>query len=263
MFMLAVSGKKQSGKDTLVNYLHPIFERSGRVAYFSFADSLKQFLEYGMGIPHECLWGTDNQKNQLTDFKWENLPLKIRWDNSGRPKEESLRNYERWFEANSHGDEFAWSKFVNDFIFHLPMQLRKGPMTAREVMQVFGTDLMRNMFDDKIWVNATFREMNREAPDFALLPDMRFPSELDPWIAHGGYIIRLMRDVSDGDPHPSETSFDGWNWESYGDRVLVVHKDATIEEVREQAVEWLKTKTEGVDYGEGYPSPQVSSKEDS
>ena len=79
-------------------------------------------------------------------------------------------------------------------------------------MQVFGTDVMRQMFDDCIWVNATFRSIRRDNPDIALIPDTRFPSELRAIYANNGYVIRLTRNVYMQDRHPSETALDDWNW---------------------------------------------------
>ena len=204
-FMLAISGKKQSGKDTLVNYLHPIFESVGQVQYFTFADQLKKFLIEGMGLDPKSVWGSDEDKNKLTNYTWDNLPYDILVSNK--------------------------KKGTN--------QLRSGLMSGREIMQVFGTDIMRNFFDDKIWVNSCFRSIKKSKPDFALLSDMRFPSELDPWISNGGYIIRLMRDASKGDSHPSEIALDYYDWDRFYNKVLVIPENATKKECLELAIEWI------------------------
>jgi len=204
-FTIAVSGKKQSGKDTLVDFLDPLFSSSGTVESFSFADELKKFLIVGLGLKHEGLYGTNEQKNELTEYLWDNFPYEIRRSNA-----------------------------LNDSI-----DPRSGPMTNREIMQVFGTDIMRSYFDDKIWVNSCFRSIEKSGVDVAFVPDMRFPSELNPWIEQDGLIIRLMRDVSEGDSHSSETALDDWDWEQYGDRVLVIPEDSSIEDCRRLTLEWL------------------------
>lgn len=204
-FTIAVSGKKQSGKDTLVDFLDPIFSSSGTVESFSFADELKKFLITGLGLKHEGLYGTNEQKNELTEYLWDNFPYEIRRSNALNGSNEP----------------------------------RSGPMTNREIMQVFGTDIMRSYFDDKIWVNSCFRSIEKSGVDVAFVPDMRFPSELNPWIEQDGLIIRLMRDVSEGDSHSSETALDGWDWEQYEDRVLVVAEDASINECRKLVLQWL------------------------
>ena len=158
-----------------------------------------------MGLEPSSVWGSNEDKNRPTSYVWDKLPYEIR-------------------KANA---------------FPGTTEARTGPMSGREIMQVFGTDIMREFFDDKIWVNSCFRAITTVDPDFALLPDMRFPSELDPWIKEGGYIIRLMRDVSEGDKHSSETALDDWDWAQYGDRVLLVPEDASKEQCASIAIEWL------------------------
>lgn len=204
-FMLAVSGKKQSGKDTLVRYLNPIINAAGRVEYFSFADQLKKFLIDAMGIDYSSVWGSDEEKNKPTNYFWDKLPYDIRRSNA-KPGT---------YEA------------------------RTGPMSGREIMQVFGTNIMRELFDDKIWVNACFRDIQSRNPDFALLADMRFPSELSPWVSNNGFIIRLLRDVSNGDSHSSETALDYFDWDQFGDKVLIIPPEATKRECLEMSLKWL------------------------
>lgn len=43
---------------------------------YSFAFRLKQTLEIVFGIPHENLYGTEEQKNELSHLKWEDMPDK-------------------------------------------------------------------------------------------------------------------------------------------------------------------------------------------
>lgn len=204
-FMLAVSGKKQSGKDTLVSYLNPIMKAAGRVEYFSFADQLKKFLIEGMGIDPSSVFGSNEEKNRPTNYFWDKLPYDIRRSNA-RPGTNEART---------------------------------GPMSGRELMQVFGTNIMRELFDDRIWVNSCFRNIKSNNPDFALLADMRFCSELEPWISSNGFIIRLLRDVSNGDTHPSETALDYFDWDQFGDRVLTVPPEATKKECLEMSLGWI------------------------
>jgi len=92
-------------------------------------------------------------------------------------------------------------KFVS--IFYLT-----GFMTARSIMQIVGTDIFRNFFDDNIWVNATLRNIEKSDARVILISDVRFPSEVTSLIDEGGYVIRLLRDVCETDSHSSETALD-------------------------------------------------------
>tara|TARA_B100000614_G_scaffold262909_1_gene300925 strand:+ start:425065 stop:425871 length:807 start_codon:yes stop_codon:yes gene_type:complete len=242
-FILAVSGKKQSGKSTLVDFLVEWFENEGLIVKaYSFADSLKEFLVNAMGLRPEQVYGTDAEKNSLTDYRWETLPLKVRWQNSGKPAETFLRAHEGNYAMHPGGKEMAWAAFVKSHWQTISKDLRTGPMSGREMMQVFGTDIMREMFDDRIWVNATFRSICKDDPDIALIPDLRFPSEIRGLEENDGYIIRLTRDVSGGDPHPSETALDDFDWDkiSHQDGMArVVPAEASIEDVRAAALNFI------------------------
>jgi hypothetical protein len=114
---LVMSGKKQVGKDTAANFAKDILNKHGlSVTISAFAEPIKQFCNEVLGISYELMNGTDEQKNSLTEYLWDNMPIDIR-----------LRHYKKTF---------------------LGCKLsRKGPMTVREVMQVFGTDICRTYFD--------------------------------------------------------------------------------------------------------------------
>jgi hypothetical protein len=70
MKILGISGRKQSGKDTLKNYL---VEHSPRlfpyktVRSFAFADPLKETVQLLTGCHRIDLWGTDENKNQVCE----------------------------------------------------------------------------------------------------------------------------------------------------------------------------------------------------
>jgi len=249
-FILGISGKKQSGKDTLLANIGP--KLNGLVKKYSFADGLKNFLVEVMGLSQEQVWGTDEQKNTITNYTWENIPEFIRWENGGRWVsysdgaikaqlpffEEALAKQGRiWFSPERLYWELALSK-------NNPINLKTGKMSARELMQVFGTDICRRMFSQYIWVNATFNLIKKDKVDFAVLTDLRFPSELSGVCSNNANVVRLTRDVSKGDQHPSEIALDNYNWNSLGDKVLIVPNNLNIDETADFVWSWLSTKIE-------------------
>ena len=210
--IIGLSGKKQSGKNTasdhIIEYLSENFELPNGIKTFSFADALKQKICIDvLGIEYEQCYGTNEQKDSPTVYLWENLPREIRYH-------------------NRLGEEYASNGEVCRHI------LPKGPMTAREIMQVVGTDLFRHYFDDNIWVNATFREILRVKPDVAIISDVRFPSEVNGVISNGGFIVRLLRNVCETDNHESETALDDYDFESARkDKVCVLdNREMSIEQ---------------------------------
>ena len=83
-FIVGVSGKKQSGKNTVCKYLSKMIQlkASRTCKIYSFADALKEKVCIDvMGLSKEQCYGTDEQKNTLTGYRWENLPQEIKYNN--------------------------------------------------------------------------------------------------------------------------------------------------------------------------------------
>lgn len=210
--LIGLSGKKQAGKNTAANqiiaqYLNGQFcgsldigdrgqllWRDGdgegemeigfghieeRLTVLAFADEIKAFCVNVLGLSHDQCWGTDEQKDTLTHLMWDGLPKSV-W-----------HKYARFDD-----DETSFG--------HWPT----GPMTAREVMQVFGTDIMR-AWDEDVWVRPCMRKVEEASTKLVLITDVRFPNELEAIHERGGKVIRLLRDPLGGeDKHDSETALD-------------------------------------------------------
>lgn len=280
--VIGVSGKKQSGKTSLCEYLSLWFYCSGfmklsteeqsllrglgsvrisqvgddppqlvfcsngepvsesetdkviraagkHVKMYSFADPLKQLLcNKVLGVPLENLYGTDDQKNADTDYLWDRLPESIRCAYSDE--------YETWT-----------SEYQRDFggrgrEIHSCKKPRSGPMSGRELMQVVGTDVFRQMFDEQVWVNATFNVIASDDIQVALIADCRFESEIDAILKNDGYVIRLNRKAGGEDSHPSETALDGYPFDELelsGRGIVVDNDDLTINQKNQFVTEWM------------------------
>jgi len=160
-------------------------------------------------IPFECVYGTDEQKNQLQEhLLWENMP----------------------------GDTSDIGP--NGKICH-----HKGPMTARQFMQFFGTDVMRKIYEP-IWVNACIKKIQQEQSGLAIIADVRFPNEAKAIEQAGGKVVRLTREVHE-DNHSSEVALDDYPFTDYIDNkiesidVLMVKVKQFYRSLKEQNVSYL------------------------
>ena len=81
---------------------------------------------------------------------------------------------------------------------------KSGFMTAREFLQYFGTDVCRRIRPD-IWTSSCLKRILSSGTDFAIVPDVRFPNEVEAIQKAGGKVIRLTRKPFQ-DSHSSETS---------------------------------------------------------
>lgn len=217
--ILAFSGKKQSGKNTLCNFLHGHQLRSfgiidafditsegelivdtltrdeqGRekkgkgaiditrmdiefaiwamdnvwpfVKHYAFATALKEVCVGLFEISKESLYGTNEQKNAMTQYTWEEMPVKVKG--------------------------------------------KTGLMTSREFMQYFGTDICRKIYPD-VWTNRTIKDIQSEESKLAIVTDARFENEVEAIQKAGGKVIRLTRDSDLIDSHKSELALDKYD----------------------------------------------------
>ena len=226
--IIGISGKKQSGKSTSANWFHGLvlkeqglvedfnidangklaietFNQSGQkgwgefdvgrtddafveyaeeamwphVKVYSFADTLKNLAVHLFGLRPEQVYGSEADKNSSTQLLWENMPKAL-------------------------GSQILKVKAAPDAV--RSFNWKSGPMTAREFMQFFGTEIMRKMYPN-IWVDNTIKKILAESSELAVIPDVRFPNEVEAILANGGQVIRLTR-VHEEDDHASETCLD-------------------------------------------------------
>lgn len=211
--IVMMSGKKQSGKTSAGNHLACMFfnkkqnndclkiNDEGEIIYshngilipreelsellrengcsiYSFADPLKEFCVDVLGLDYCQCYGSDKEKNSFTKIKWDSLPVSVRW------------------------------KYRKS-----PLLPRSGFMTAREVMQVVGSDIVRKMKGDA-WARAIFNKIDKSGTSLAIVNDARFPNEIHHGIKRGAVVVRLLRRAFD-DEHVSEKALDGYPLENY------------------------------------------------
>ena len=93
-------------------------------------------------------------------------------------------------------------------------------ITPRHVLQVFGTECMRQGFFDGVWVSLVKKKIKDNPETNWVLPDTRFPNEVNMIKSIGGSVWRITRGkdpewftkyITEGveptDTHPSE-----WAW---------------------------------------------------
>lgn len=159
------------------------------IKHYAFASSLKEIAEKMFNIPRECLYGTDDQKNRvMLHLLWGNMPGVV------SDKRFNLFLTEHNIDLQSKG-----------LIYHEP-----GPMTAREFMQFFGTEIMRKMYEP-IWIERTIKDIQTEESQLAVISDCRFKNEAVALKQIGAKLVYLDRSISTSDNHSSENGFGDFN----------------------------------------------------
>ena len=118
-------------------------------------------------------------------------------------------------------------------------------VTPRVVLQLFGTDCMRDGFYDGVWVSLLKKTILDNPEQNYVIPDVRFANEVDMIRDIGGQVWEVKRGV---DPqwlieyestgveptvHASE-----WKWIK-SKKDLVVQNDSTIDDLRDQVLNRL------------------------
>jgi hypothetical protein len=113
-------------------------------------------------------------------------------------------------------------------------------LTAREVMQVVGTDIFRKMKKD-VWASSTIVKIKNEQPELAIIADCRFPNEVEAIRGAGGLVIKLERNPYNSD-HDSETALDEINYSPSNFDFIIYNDNMTIPEQNNAILRFLKNK---------------------
>lgn len=113
-------------------------------------------------------------------------------------------------------------------------------LSAREVMQMVGTDMFRAM-QKNVWSEATIRKIRKDSPPLAIVADCRFPNEVDAIKNAGGFVIKLTRNPYNSD-HSSETALDEENFDHSIFDMVLDNKHIGIKEQNIILLQFLKHK---------------------
>lgn len=179
--IIGITGKAQSGKDTAcrivqlintVDYDCACSEGEGEKYILDNVDNI---------LPITCMW----EKHAFADKLKECASIIL-----GVPR--------FMFESGEFKESFT----------SLPLSNKEGePMTNREFLQYFGTEVGRNI-DKDLWIKALMYSYGRDKESHWIIPDVRFPNEADAIRNAGGVLWKIERDGSGAGNHISEKLID-------------------------------------------------------
>jgi len=251
--IVAFGGAKQSGKDSSANFLSGLLlTKFGRINDFilkpdsaiysgdskievnsvdplllktySFADALKEFAVNILNLKREQVYGSDEEKNSLTHIKWEDMPGII-------TDEETYKWLIKTLKRKSKLDETL--NFEDKFFYH-----EAGFMTGREVMQFFGTDIVRKLYEPA-WRESTIKRIFSEAPAYSFIKDLRFVDEFKELKNSGACCVKLLRDIAPNDEkHSSENDFlsiPDYEWD-----LVIDNRDGDINKLKQSLINGMR-----------------------
>ena len=121
-----------------------------------------------------------------------------------------------------------------------PIEVENRLITVREMLQMVGTDCLRNTFNYNIWINALMADYipteDGTLPKW-VVTDTRFLNEVEAIKKRDGKIVRVERkDVNPPNGHSSEMELS-----SYKDFDYIIYNNGTIEDLTRNVSMMLTT----------------------
>jgi len=185
------------------------------IKIYNFADPLKQGICMNLlGLSVNQCYGTNKEKDSLTNFDWTSLPWII--------------------------DEDLLNATTIKYVKKLGLRTsKKSKMSTRQILQEIGSNFFRK-FCPGIWVDTTIRRILGEGTQFALIADCRFPDEVEGIQQAGGRVIRFTRNQESKDTHESETALDPENFDWAKFDKVIDNSNMSISEQNQAVYDTLK-----------------------
>ena len=218
--IIGISGRKQAGKNTVANYINgDILKTHGIVDDFSINTNGELEINTTDSTGHKD-WGVfdvTRKDNSFLEYAEKELWPYVKLYHFADSLKEIAINL---FDINAvkvYGTDDQKNTMTKIKWQNMPEYNgdKSGNMTIREFLQHFGTNVMRKIKND-IWVSDTIKRILFEDSEVAIIPDVRFPNEVDTIQENGGIVVRLTRDVYT-DKHKCEASLDqeNFNWDKF------------------------------------------------
>ena len=249
--IIGFSGAKQSGKSTCATFLHgyqlrfnDVFEKFLMDEKGSLFVNATEIDENGQEVEGLGMLDVDRQDEEFLEYASRNIWPFVRSFSFADPLKSIAIQLFGLTEEQCYGTDEDKNTPINIKWENMPNAINaSGFMTAREFLQHFGTDVCRGIKPD-IWTSACINRILSSGTELAIVPDVRFPNEVESIQKAGGKVIRLTRKPHE-DEHDSETALDG-----YDEFDHVIHNaDMNIDQTNMALMEvmkgwgWLTTKS--------------------
>lgn len=248
--ILGFSGVKQSGKTTCCRFLHGYQLRLNDVVEKFLMDEESNLIvnavqvdENGKEVEGLGILDIDRKDEDYMEYASRSIWPYVRAFSFADPLKIISMQLFGLTESQCYGTDKEKNTTIDINWEDLsPSSSNKGAMTAREFLQYFGTDVCRKI-KDTVWVDSCVNRMLDSHTELAIVPDIRFPNEVEAIQRAGGKVIRLTRSPYE-DQHASETALNDYE----GFDHVIDNESLTVDKTNRELMEllrgwgWLQTK---------------------
>lgn len=234
--IIGISGRKQSGKNTIANYINgDILKSMSMIREFAINDDGELLIETedSSGENGYGIFDVTRKDSTFIEYAQRELWPYIKVYHFADYLKEMCINLFGFTSSGAYGTDDQKNEFSNFMWEDMPTEVdQNGPMTYREFMEYFGTKIIRKI-NRSAWVSATITKILSERPQLAIVPDVRFPNEVKIIKDNGGIVLRLTRNIFNSDSE-SESSLDSdkFDWRQFD--MVVDNHNMTIETLCEE-----------------------------
>jgi hypothetical protein len=220
MKIIGISGRKQSGKNTVANYINGDILKSMNMIEDFFIDSNGMLNVKTTDSTGKNGWGifdVTRKDETFVNYAERELWPYIKVYHFADYLKNICVDLFKLNSVNLYGTDNQKNQPTKFYWEEMPTGPDKeGIMSHRDFLEYFGTKIIRKI-DKDAWVNATLSKIINEKSEIAIIPDVRFPNEVKAIQDAGGIVVRLNRDMfhskseseSSLDPHIFDwTKFD-------------------------------------------------------
>lgn len=227
MKIVGISGRKQAGKNTVANYMNGyVLKNLEMIQDFYIDDNGKLAIKTSTmsGQTGYGIFDPTRKDSSFIEYAEKALWPYIKVYHFADPLKEMSIDLFGLKAEEVYGDDKQKNKKTDLLWQDMPDNTsnKEGKVTNREFLEHFGTKVVRKI-KNNAWCNYTIKRIIREDSEIAIIPDVRFPNEIEAIKSAGGVVIRLTRDLYHSDAEPEcALDYERYDWKNFD---LVINND--------------------------------------
>lgn len=234
MKIIGISGKKQAGKNTVANYINgDVLKDRGMIEDFYINNHGELAIKTSDTSGQSGYGIFDPTRKDPTFIEYAETALwpYIKIYHFADPLKELAINIFGLKSEEVYGNDEQKNKIIEIMWEHMPENNtnKTGRMTNREFLEHFGTKIVRKIKNDA-WYERTMKIILTEKSELAIIPDVRFPNEVEAIKSAGGFVIRLTRNIYNS-PTEAECALDEENFDYKKFDMIIDNHNVTIDQL--------------------------------